>query len=303
MASQEIAGRGWVSCICSRSCLAVPTTVPEACYLSDGGHFDNLGIYELVRRRCRYIVAVDAEQDESFTFDALGAVIRKCESDFGIRIAIDVTPIRLQGEARRSRWHCAIGTIHYAGVDPTAVQGVLVYLKASLTGDEPTDVLTFAQEHPPFPHQTTLNQFFTESQFESYRTLGLHIAREVFRDAMARPEQSAGDLRRLPSARGRQALLQFASALVPAASATTGRWCAANSAFLGAVSCCQWIRVGANERADMAGLENVRPVPENSLATARRAARLCEPSLNDTSNQGVNLTCASHWTTANRDWK
>ncbi|HEV3080370.1 MAG TPA: patatin-like phospholipase family protein [Gemmataceae bacterium] len=153
-------------------------------YLSDGGHFDNLGLYELVRRRCRFIVAVDGEQDAEYTFNSLGAVIRKCASDFGVRIAMDVTPIRLQGENGHSRWHCAIGAIHYADVEPSAVPGVLVYLKASLTGDEPTDVLSYAREHPPFPHQTTLNQFFTESQFESYRSLGLHVAREVFRDAM-----------------------------------------------------------------------------------------------------------------------
>jgi hypothetical protein len=151
-------------------------------YLSDGGHFDNLGIYELVRRRCRYIVACDAEQDEDYTFDALGAVIRKCRTDFGIRIEIDVSTIRPQGEAKRSRWHCAVGKILYSDVQPQAVPGVLLYLKASLTGDEPTDVLTYAQENPHFPHQTTLNQFFTESQFESYRALGFHIAREVVCD-------------------------------------------------------------------------------------------------------------------------
>ena len=60
---------------------------------------------------------------------------------------------------------------------------MLVYLKASLTGDEPADVLNYAVENKPFPHQTTLNQFFTESQFESYRELGRHIGSEVFGEA------------------------------------------------------------------------------------------------------------------------
>jgi hypothetical protein len=153
-------------------------------YLSDGGHFDNLGVYELVRRRCRFIVACDGEQDGDYTFDALGALIRKCETDFGVRIEIDVNPIRPHGELKRSRWHCAVGKIAYNDVHPEGAPGILLYLKASLTGDEPEDVLTYAQENPPFPHQTTLNQFFTESQFESYRALGLHIAHEVFCHSM-----------------------------------------------------------------------------------------------------------------------
>jgi hypothetical protein len=153
-------------------------------YLSDGGHFDNLGVYELVRRRCRYVLVCDAEQDSEYTFEALSALIRKCSTDFGVRIEIDVSPIVPQGPERRSRWHCAIGRIRYDDVDSQAVPGVLIYLKASLTGDEPSDVQNYAQQHPPFPHQTTLDQFFTESQFESYRSLGFHIARDVLCDAM-----------------------------------------------------------------------------------------------------------------------
>jgi len=157
-------------------------------YLSDGGHFENLGIYELVRRRCRFIVACDAEEDATFGFGGLGNAIEKCRSDFGIDIDIDVEPIRRRSESGQSEWHCAIGKIYYSRVDPNARNGTLVYLKSSLTGDEPTDVLRYAAANPGFPHQSTGDQWFDESQFESYRVLGFHVAQNVF-GAMGNPAE------------------------------------------------------------------------------------------------------------------
>lgn len=151
-------------------------------YLSDGGHFENLGIYELVRRRCRFIVACDAEEDHAFGFGGLGNAIEKCRADFGIDIDIDAEPIRRRSEAGHSGWHCAIGKIYYSRVDSNANtrDGILVYLKSSLTGDEPTDVLRYAAANPGFPHQSTGDQWFDESQFESYRVLGYHVTENVF---------------------------------------------------------------------------------------------------------------------------
>ena len=149
-------------------------------YLSDGGHFENLGIYELVRRGCRYIVACDAGEDQAMTFSDLGNAIEKCRTDFGVDLEIDVRQLRRTPESGKSTWHCAVGQIHYESRDPGAAPGTLVYLKSSLTGDEPTDVQRYAAEHPEFPHQTTADQFFDESQFESYRMLGQHVAESVF---------------------------------------------------------------------------------------------------------------------------
>ena len=112
-------------------------------YLSDGGHFENLGIYELVRRRCRFIIASDAGQDGHVTFEDLGNAIEKCRADFGVDIEIDLTNIRL-GAGRFSEWHCAIGSIRYDSQNPDEAQGTLLYIKSSLTGDEPADVLRYA---------------------------------------------------------------------------------------------------------------------------------------------------------------
>lgn len=149
-------------------------------YLSDGGHFENLGIYELIRRRCRFVVACDAEEDRPFAFGGLGNALEKCRADLGVDIEIDVESIRRRSKEGHSAWHCAIGKIYYSRVDANARDGIFVYLKSSLTGDEPTDLLRYAAENPEFPHQTTADQWFDESQFESYRALGSHIVLDVF---------------------------------------------------------------------------------------------------------------------------
>jgi hypothetical protein len=69
--------------------------------------------------------------------------------------------------------------VHYHLVDPEAPDGIIVYLKTSLTGDEPADVLNYHRQHSDFPHQTTGNQWFTESQFEGYRRLGQHVVESL----------------------------------------------------------------------------------------------------------------------------
>jgi hypothetical protein len=144
-------------------------------YLSDGGHFDNLGVYELVRRRCSLIIASDAEEDADYSFHGLGGVIRKCFIDFGVRIDVNLDDIRPKLE-RSSGDHFAIGRIHY----PEGWSGTLLYVKPSLTGDEPADLKEYMARRQAFPNQSTADQFFDESQFESYHRLGLHIAKRVF---------------------------------------------------------------------------------------------------------------------------
>ncbi len=146
-------------------------------YLSDGGHFDNMGLYELVRRRCRYIVICDSEDDGELKFGGIGMAVRKCRTDFGVDIDLDLRPVQVE-DCQYSAAHCVVGTIRYPE-DPETL-GVVVYLKSSLTGDEPADILNYKKEHSSFPHDTTLNQWFTESQFESYRELGHHVAFSAF---------------------------------------------------------------------------------------------------------------------------
>jgi hypothetical protein len=144
-------------------------------YLSDGGHFENLGLYELVRRRCRYVIVSDSGADPNYNFEDLGNAIRKCRIDLGIEIDIDVQQIARIGDQRCNSAPCAIGKIRYSA-DRV---GTLLYIKSSRRMHAPSDVVQYARQHEAFPHESTSDQFFSESQFESYRRLGRFLAEEV----------------------------------------------------------------------------------------------------------------------------
>ena len=151
-------------------------------YVSDGGHFENLGIYELVRRRCTRILCVDAGADPKRTFADLGNAVQKCRVDFGADIRIDLSTLLIDSKGF-SKDGFSIGTIEYpATQDGNGFKGEFVYVKPSLPSSWeylPTDILAYRARHPEFPHEATTNQWFSESQFESYRHLGHVIGLRV----------------------------------------------------------------------------------------------------------------------------
>ena len=139
--------------------------------VSDGGHLENLAVYELLRRRCRTIISVDASEDPTMSFEGLVILLRYARIDLGINIDINMDPLR-PGPDGKTKAHWVAGDIHYGGGET----GRLIYVKSSLTGDEPEAILAYHSTHPTFPQETSANQFFTESQFEAYRALGEHMA-------------------------------------------------------------------------------------------------------------------------------
>jgi hypothetical protein len=147
-------------------------------YVSDGGHFENLGVYEMVLRRAKTILVVDGSADPDFKLDDLGNAFRKIYIDFGIPIQ-SMSKLEIHKEPAASNRHCAVFEIKYDCVDWNCSNGVLVYLKTSLNGNEPADVVQYAKENGAFPHEPTFNQWFNEAQFESYRRLGAHIVHEI----------------------------------------------------------------------------------------------------------------------------
>jgi hypothetical protein len=186
-------------------------------YLSDGGHFENLGLYEMVRRRCRLIVLVDAGCDPDFAFEDLGNAVRKIYIDLGIRItfkdlgklknrpstksfsravrdaaalatlaAVGTTPKDSKTATPGEAPYHAIGTIHYDQADDgsaPAEKGYILYIKPAYHGTETSaGIRSYATANPEFPHETTADQWFTESQFESYRSLGLDIGNKILCD-------------------------------------------------------------------------------------------------------------------------
>ena len=179
-------------------------------YLSDGGRGDALGLYELVRRRVPVIICSDATRDLDGGFAALANTMRIVRVDFGATIEFlspvdrplaaiapsipaaigSLDDLRCQpgGDCRT---HAALARIRY---EDGGTPSVLLYLKATMTGDEPVDVLEYRRQQPRFPHQSVLNRYLDDAQWESYRELGLHCAGPLF---------AAGDFRWLSDLRGK----------------------------------------------------------------------------------------------------
>jgi len=143
--------------------------------VSDGGHIENMGIYPLLKRNCKYIVAIDGEADPDMTFGGLLKLTRYARIDMGIEIEMGLDSIR-KDQFGNSKTHWAIGDIHYGNGE----EGKLLYIKLSVTGEEPEYVRAYRTKFPQFPHESTSDQFFTEEQFEAYRALGCYACRKMF---------------------------------------------------------------------------------------------------------------------------
>lgn len=153
--------------------------------LTDGGHIENLGVYELLRRRSKYIIAIDGEEDRSMTFRALTTLQRLAAIDLGVRIDINLDDLRLN-EHGLSRSHFRFCRVHYPinGRGSEEQIGYLLYVKLSLTGNEGEFIRRYRMDDPVFPHDPTANQFFSEAQFEAYRSLGEHIGDKLFLESI-----------------------------------------------------------------------------------------------------------------------
>jgi hypothetical protein len=162
--------------------------------VSDGGHIENLGVYELLRRRCKYIVAVDGEQDEKMTFQGLTTLMRLAYIDLGITIDAGLDALRLAATGL-SHSHFAFCRIHYPvdKRDGEESYGYLLYLKLSVTGNEGEFIRRYRLDEPAFPHTSTANQFFSEAQFEAYRSLGEHVGDKMFLPAIVGDDMAKGD--------------------------------------------------------------------------------------------------------------
>jgi hypothetical protein len=149
-------------------------------YLSDGGHFENLGLYEMIRRRCRIILISDADCDPDFDFQDLGNAARKVFIDFGVSLEFRElelqprlkSPLSPGQPALPATARFAIGRIVYPG-SPHA--GWLLYIKPTYQANEGVGIRSYASQHATFPHESTADQWFGESQLESYRALGAYL--------------------------------------------------------------------------------------------------------------------------------
>jgi hypothetical protein len=159
--------------------------------LSDGGHIENMAVYELLRRRCKFIISVDGESDPESTFQGHLTLVRHAQIDFGIRIDPKLNELRPDAKSKYSQTHAMFCRIHY----PTGDTGLILYIKLSVTGNESELIKRYRLLHTDFPNQTTLDQFFDEEQFEAYRQLGVHVTEGLFSSALLRDDPAPATIR------------------------------------------------------------------------------------------------------------
>lgn len=175
-------------------------------YLSDGGHFENSGVYEFLRRRVPYIIAIDGGQDRLQRGTGLGELLRIARIDFGCefeevtddpskpipgipaaaRTALgSIADLLATKESPNAKSHATLLRVRYPAKASVSTgwharkQSWLLYIRLTMTGDEPADLMNYRASHPDFPNETTLDQDFDEPQFESYRRLGQHIGDQL----------------------------------------------------------------------------------------------------------------------------
>jgi hypothetical protein len=174
-----------------------------AWYLSDGGHFENTGVYALLKRQLDVIVLADCGADPHYRFGDLENMARKAEIDYGASIEF-IDPATLVAQsAEETALFAHVGSvktitaqagpqclllarIRYDGRDQP---GLLIVVKPRLLDAMPLEIAGYAARNATFPQQTTSDQFFDEAQWEAYHQLGLRLggllsaqAMEIFRN-------------------------------------------------------------------------------------------------------------------------
>ncbi len=170
-------------------------------YLSDGGHFENTGAYELIRRKLPFIIISDNGMDERFEYEDIANLVRKARIDFDCEIEfLDGTALAQTfadnptlrrsfgtlgeiaggGDPANTSAIAALARLRYNASVPGSPVGTLLLLQPRLTGDGPVDLIRYREINATFPQQTTLDQFFDEAQWESYYHLGRLIAQALF---------------------------------------------------------------------------------------------------------------------------
>lgn len=175
--------------------------------LTDGGHFENLALYELVRRRLKVILIVDGEADPKLSLASLVSATRRIEEDFGARLEFNegMGPEGLMmyppergypAGVRYAEAAFMVGKLTYR--HETEKEGVLVYIKSTLIKEMDFTTAGYLASNPEFPHQSTVDQFFDPAQFDAYRMLGYECAEAAI--SALKMKQSIGSHRDIDDA-------------------------------------------------------------------------------------------------------
>ena len=168
--------------------------------ISDGGHFENLGVYELVRRKVKLIICCDGSADPAFSFSDLQVLVRRIDTDFGAKIKFDKNnyleriiprdpdPQKvIDRDPNTDAYPVGIkfaerGYIKGKIIYPDGTKGTLILLKTTMIKGLGIRLKGYKGANPDFPDQSITDQFFDEEQFEAYRELGYEIARRMIND-------------------------------------------------------------------------------------------------------------------------
>jgi hypothetical protein len=153
-------------------------------YVSDGGHWENLGVVELLRRGCTTIICLDAAGDPPGQFHTLAGAVELARAELGVEIKFDTSDL-VPDEKGIAKSNCAIGAIRY----PNGVEGKMYLLKTVVAQGAPLDVLAYQERDRRFPYHPTSDQLFDDRQFESYRALGRDAAERYISLRSAEPAQ------------------------------------------------------------------------------------------------------------------
>ena len=162
-------------------------------YVTDGGHYENLGLVEALRRGATEIIAFDASGDAPHSWTAFGEAVETARADLGVQIDLDPTPMTPASVGDRAPTLVVKGHCIY----PDGATATLVLCKLAMPAEVPAswDVAAWATSHANFPHDTTAQQLYGDREFEAYRRLG-ELGGEralVLLDADDQPKEKAGD--------------------------------------------------------------------------------------------------------------
>ena len=164
----------WMRCLWQELTGHINATGKHVC-LSDGGHTgDNLGLYSLLQRRCRVIIASDASADTTMSSTEISAAIRQIYTDENVKVEMNLSLLRDKDDPEKEP-KPVVGKVHYPD---SPYDGWIIYVRARLLDDSRLDpvVVNYHWRSEDFPNESTADQFFSDEQFEAYRSLGSCIA-------------------------------------------------------------------------------------------------------------------------------
>jgi hypothetical protein len=156
-------------------------------YVTDGGHYDNLGLVELLKRRCEWIWCIDASGDDIESFSTLGQAIALAQAEYDIKVSVDpigtMQPDKDTPEYVKSPFCTATITYPPTTLGGKEGTGTLVVVKAGVPEHAPWAVDYYRAGHPSFPNDSTLHQLYTAERFDAYVALGNFSMELAFQDS------------------------------------------------------------------------------------------------------------------------